>query len=146
MKFKDRPADLPDVTYKARYKEGDPVIIHFGTSGFITNCRVTKIHFGGSRIAYDVEVKWQHEWEHHDGMPEFMTARIHNLDYLRVFSPQDFETGENIKHATVIQKAKAYCEKQYGETRDIIMERFTEGQFHETIQDAYVDGYNAAFR
>lgn len=87
MKFKDRPADLPGATYKARYKEGDPVIIHFGTSGFITNCRVTKVHFGGSRIGYDVEVKWRHGPD----MSEYLTSRIHNIDSIRVFSPEDFE-------------------------------------------------------
>lgn len=91
MKFKDRPADLTPATFKSRYGIGEPVIVHFGKSGFIRNCRIIKAHFTESGITYDVEVKWQHEWEHHERMPEFLTTRIRNIDSIRVFSPQDFE-------------------------------------------------------
>lgn len=140
-----------DSKLPSRFNFGDPVIVYFGTAGIIRNCTVIKIHFTESKVSYDVEVKWRH-LESADKISagvdkeRELTDRLYNLDSAVVLSPNDFEDGKNPEQAIVVQKAKAYCEKEYGKTRDTIMERFTEGQFHETIQEAFADGYKEAIK
>lgn len=110
--IKDRPADRPLAEYKANHAIGDPVILLFGTSGYIKNCRITKVHFTGNNASYDVEVKWQFE-----GQSEFYTNRIHNIDSIRVYSVQDFqETGSTQSEANFVVRLKALVENKLKES------------------------------
>jgi hypothetical protein len=115
--------EKPDtLTLPSHHQIGDSVVVYFGTSGVIKNCKVIKVHFTESKVFYDVEVKWKHA-EYADKISagvdkgRELTDRLYNLDSAVVFSPDDFEKAENIqKESNFNVRLKAYVEKKMKES------------------------------
>ena len=54
----------------SKYQLGDSVVINFGESGLISNCKVIKVHFTYGKTLYDVAI--------HDG--DSIVTRLYNID------------------------------------------------------------------
>lgn len=101
MKLKEHPTPglVDPVQFKSRHNVNDSVVIYFGNSGVIQNCKVIKIHFAEATVSYDVEVKWTHEDNEYQH-----TDRLYNLHSSIVFNPNDFEQPS-------AQHPEDYCEQ-----------------------------------
>jgi hypothetical protein len=115
--------EKPDtLTLPSQHQIGDPVVVYFGTSGVIKNCKVIKVHFTESKVLYDVEVKWRHA-EYADKIStgvdkqRELTDRLYNLDSAVVLSPDNFEVAEPLqKESNFNVRLKAHVEKKMKES------------------------------
>lgn len=104
---KDTTIEIESVSkLPSRYQIDDKVVVSFGLSGRIENCKVIKVHFTKSKVLYDIEIAI--ECEDLDGKESTSYTRVYNIDSCFVEEMSDFviETSAeyNAKYITGIPR------------------------------------------